>query len=141
MKTKIMVLLASILLCGYGTASASDVDITLSCPATVKVGRALKVTVKPYNYGDTAVSLSRYMTAVVANGTNAVGTAAFYGPFAKTLANPKSLAKLGGTTAAFSVPVTTAPKVANKMALVILNFINNQGQDIGSDSCLVNIVP
>lgn len=149
MNNKIIILLISIFCLSCGTKNAyASLSLDLGCPTSAKVGTGLVVTVKNIkNYNSTAVYLSRYMTGIVANTSNTVGSAGFYGPFAKTFATTKTVPArnpttyVPGTIANFGVVVATTPNVPNKMAMVFVNFITPDGQEISSDSCLVNIIP
>jgi hypothetical protein len=152
MNNKIILLLVSVFCLGTvaKSAYASRLDFDLGCPASVKVGAPLNVTVKNIqNWDGASVVLKRYMTAIVANTSDTVGDAGLYGPFAKNLANAKTVPAANysqpyppGTIPNFSVTVVpTTPNVSGKMALVFLQFITSDGQEMESGNCLVNIIP
>jgi ABC-type glycerol-3-phosphate transport system substrate-binding protein len=88
------------------------------------------------------------MAGIVVNTSNTVGSAGFYGPFAKNIAakvvpgpTPPNY-WTPGTIPNFGVSVVkTTPSAAGTMAMVFVNFLTPDGQEIASGSCLVNIVP
>lgn len=146
MKNKIIILLVSVFCLGCGPNFAHAIDFNLGCPGSVKVGEPLNVAVKNIkNWGADPVALSRYMAGIVVNTSNTVGSAGFYGPFAKNIAAKVVPARTPewtpGTIPNFAVSVVkTTPDAAGTMAMVFVNFLTPDGQEIASGSCLVNIV-
>ncbi len=139
---------------GVGTAFASDgLDVTLSCPLTASVASTptLNVTVRLKNWSCHSMTVSRYMTVLVANSANTLGGAGLFGPFARTrtaltvpAANCTTCTNdngCPGTVANFTAPIITPIPVTSvgKMAIASLSYITATGQEIGGGSCLVAI--
>jgi hypothetical protein len=155
MNNKIILLLVSVfcLSCVAKSAYASQLDFDLGCPASVKVGAPLNVVVKNIKNwdGGNSVVLKRYMSGIVVNNaTNTVGDAGFYGPFDRSYATAKTVPPANysqtpvapGTFPNFLAPVVaSAPAVPGTMAMVFLQFITSDGQEMESGNCLVNIIP
>jgi hypothetical protein len=153
MNNKIILLLVSVFCLGSvaKSAYADNFDFDLACPTSVTVGAPLSVAVKNIKNWDgvNSVVLKRYVTGIVANTSDTVGDAGFYGPFAMNLAAAKTVPAANysqpyppGTIPNFAVvAVSQTPNVPNKMAMVFLQFINSDGQEMESGTCLVSIIP
>ena len=147
MKNKIIILLVSVFCLGCGPKFAHAIDFNLGCPGSVKVGEPLNVAVKNIQNWEVApVLLSRYMAGIVVNTSDTLGSTGLYGPFAKNVAGKTVPARTPqwtpGTIPNFGVSVVqTTPSAAGTMAMVFVNFLTPDGQEIASGSCLVNIVP
>jgi len=138
---KMVILFLGIMALYVSSAFAEDLEVTLSCPSYVNAGSALKVPkVKVYNDGDSSVTLNRYAAGIVGNYNNILSTGRVYGPYAKKMTTSVTI-PAGGTVTLSSVPILSPVSTDLKgyMALVVVNFINNSGQSLGGNTCLVNV--
>jgi len=137
---RLVVLLLGIMAICVTSAFAGDLEVEVFCPKSVNAGSALKVNAVAYNNGKTSVTLNRYAAGVVGNYNNIVNTGRVYGPYAKTMGSrtiPTSGAGVSISNITVISPVPT--DIRGKMALVVLDFINNNGQSLGGNTCLVDV--
>jgi len=137
---KLVILLLGIMVFCGSSAFAGDLEIEVLCPNSVNAGSALRVKVKAYNNGDASVTLNRYAAGIVGNYNNILSTGRVYGPYAKKMTTSVTI-PAGGTVTLSSVPILSPVSTDLKgyMALVVVNFINNSGQSLGGNTCLVNV--
>jgi len=137
---RLVVLLLGIMAICVTSAFAGDLEVEVFCPKSVNAGSALKVNAVAYNNGKTSVTLNRYAAGVVGNYNNIVNTGRVYGPYAKKMTTSVTI-PAGGTVTLSSVPILSPVSTDLKgyMALVVVNFINNSGQSLGGNTCLVNV--
>jgi hypothetical protein len=136
---KVVIFLLGMMAVCSTVAFAGGLDMMLYCPASVASGAALNVTVKVSNSGSSSVFLNRYAAGIVGNYGDVLSTARVYGPYAKTIST--RTVPVGGGVVSFAIPVVSSVSadLKGKMALVVVNFINNNGQSIVGNSCMVNV--
>lgn len=118
----------------------NDFYVELICPSTAYVGKALNVNVEADNeYDSTSIALKRYTSEIVGNYNNILSGTHVYGPYAKALSTGITLSPMSSVT--FSIPVVSAvpADLKGKMAMVVVEFIDNYGRSIEGGSCLVNV--
>lgn len=137
---RLVVLLLGIMAFCVTSAFAGDLEVNVFCPNSVNAGSALQVKVVAYNNGNTSVTLNRYAAGIVGNYNNILNTGRVYGPYAKTLGSRTIPTGGAGVTISSLAVISSVPTdIRGKMAMVVLDFINNNGQSLGGNTCLVNV--
>lgn len=144
---KIIACLAFALTLGAPLAHASSLNVDMNCPATVKAGQQLSLSIYLSNWSTAStISVSRAMILMAGtSSSNDLGSAEVWGPLHKNGFGTKTVPKAAnyntpGTLAAFTIstpPVSTS--FAGKMAVVGVNFIDSAGRDLSGDMCVVAV--
>lgn len=155
----LMSMMSMLLIIGAGNVFAGGVNFDLLCPNSVTAGSTFTVTVANIQNWDcvNSVFLKRYMIGFVANpdavppGTlgNNVGGLGIYGPYQKYLGTGKTvpaatclpgISVIPGTILNFNITTPASPSVPGKIAMVVIDFLTNTGQDQTGGMCVVNLL-
>jgi len=127
------------------------IGVQLACPASVKVGQPLTVTVNLYNWDCyDSLSINRFMMIVMGNANGTLSGLGIFGPYNRSLSTPKVVppAVCGSTTTPGTVTpfnltaMNTVPaSLSGKMATITFEAITDKGQTFGGGECMVNVVP
>ena len=128
------------------------VGVQIACPASVKVGKPLTVTVNLYNWDCyESISVNRFMMRVMGNADGTLSGLGIFGPYNRPLGTPKPVPAATcdtsettpGTVTPFSLTVMSAvpASLSGKMATVDIEAITTKGQTFGGGECVVNVVP
>jgi hypothetical protein len=130
--------------------SANAIEMDLTCPASVQVGKPLKVVAKFSNDSCSNYTINRYMAGLAGNGNNAlqmhgpkmVDTGGWIVPPATKLFPPKCYPNKPGTlqktiTVLNPVPAT----LGGNVSVALVQLLTTRNQTISGKTCLVNIVP
>lgn len=135
------------------TALAADLTAILKCPASVKAGTALKVTVTLENDNcEDPYSITRGIAGYYGNAGGTLADFGIWGPYEKTLSAwpvPKATCDAyddvitPGRSAAKIVTIATIPAASplvGKMANATFGVITDTGSSLASGSCVFNVV-
>lgn len=137
------------LILGLAVSTASEaLDVKTTCPLTVKVGTALKVTERIYNDDCSATkTVSKVIAALVGNGGGSIG---LQGPFVTPLSPAKVVPKAtcnsyppksGVVALTVTVVASTPTTLKNTLALVSGGAMESGGSISMSKPCTVTVVP
>jgi hypothetical protein len=126
-----------------------DLDIAVACPASVKQGTALTVTVTAYNWDCVNnASLTRGMVVFGGNSGGTIGGVGIWGPYNKNWAsNPWNIGHATGTycdtpgqvTRSFQVIGAVPASLAGTVAMVSFEFLDSAGHTIEGNTCMVSV--
>lgn len=129
---------------------ANAVEMELTCPPSVQVGKPLKIVAKFSNYSCTNFTINRYMAGLAGNGNNTlqmhgpkmVDTGGWVVPPATKLNPPNCYPNTPGTlqktiTVLNPVPAT----LGGNASVALIQLLTTRNQTLNGKTCLVNIVP
>jgi hypothetical protein len=133
-----------------------SVTIALQCPASVKVGQPLNVTVSLSNDNcSDSVVVSRLMMGVYGSGDGTLAGFGIWGPYNKPLMTTRvvpaavctgdgvNITVVPGSVAPFNLTIMNAvpASLSGKMGLVYVEAITPEGASFGRGECLISAVP
>jgi len=129
---------------------ANAVEMELTCPSSVQVGKPLKVVAKFSNDLCANYTINRYMAGLAGNGNNAlqmhgpkmVDTGGWVVPPATKLFPPKCYPNKPGTLQKTITVLNPVPdSLGGNVAVALVQLLTTRNQTISGKTCLVNIVP
>jgi hypothetical protein len=158
MKKLILLSIMCLLVCfGLENPVAADdgVDVDIVCPASVKAGTALSVTVYPHNEDCyNSYTFTRGMAGLGGNNSTkfALGFLGLYGPFEKKFSSwliPQAtcdqygnlISPGTGETRTITIVNAVPSTLVNTMAMTMFGFVDADGKPDASDACFVTVVP
>jgi hypothetical protein len=136
-------ILFSVVFLSIGNVQAEVLEVDIACPDTIKVGSPLEVTVVSIVNTDliNSVAIEKALVGFGGNMGNSVSGIGLFGPFNRVLNWPVG----PGATINDGRKITIIDKVpsalAGKVAMATVYFTTaNYKEELGSDSCGVNVV-
>ncbi len=140
-----LVLVVSIIFClGVSTAYAASLSLKIQCPATATVGYTFQVTSNVVNNSGADVTVANALVSLIGNESWSVMGLGLTGPFMQSVGNvtvPNGYSGAGATLTAPSATAVVPQFLSGKAAMLAVILLDGNGKSLGSDSCIVNVVP